>query len=85
MAKNQNMVQSKHEKIFMLVKQSKKVIVTVGEYKVVNREFDTFEQAEQYIASKPYKLIFNTFQILMNYAEKNKKTADEIAADTKNN
>lgn len=85
MAKQNQMQKSKHDDVFLLVKQGKKVIITVGEFKAHDREFDTIEQAEQFIASKPYKLIFNTFQILSHYAEKSKKTAGEIAADTKNN
>lgn len=85
MAQQNQMKKCKHDDLFMLVKQGKKVIITVGEFKAHEREFESFEQAEQFIASKPYKLIFNTFQILSHYAEENKKTAEKIAADTKNN
>lgn len=84
MVQQNQMKKSKNDDVFMLVKQDKKVIITVGEFKAHEREFDTFEQAEQFIASKPYKLIFNTFQILTHYAEKN-KTAEKVTADTKNN
>lgn len=84
--KTENIKTSKHEDIYQLVKKDGKIIIVCGEYKAVNKVFDTFEQADNYIASKPYKLIFNTFQILQNYAkEKNNANAQETNANTENN
>lgn len=80
---NPQMRVSKHSDVFTLVKQNNGIIIVVGEYKVCDKTFTNFNEAENYIASKPYKLIFNTFQIFMHYAKDkqtetvNKETAKE--------
>lgn len=68
---------SKHDDIFAIVKDKEKFIICVGEYKAVNKEFETVKDAETYIGTKPYKLIFNTFQILQNYAKKENTKQNE--------
>lgn len=86
MKQDQNFKLSKHSEIFGIVKNDKKFIIVVGKYKAVKREFDTAEQAEQYIGTKPYELIFNTFQIMQDYAKETKKQPrKKISEDTKNN
>lgn len=63
--KNEQFRVSKNEKIFALVKnENGKVVVCAGGYAVSERQFDTFEQADQYIATKPYEIIINLFYIL---------------------
>lgn len=63
--KNEQFRVSKNEKIFALVKnENGKVVVCAGGYAVSERKFDTFEQADQYIATKPYEIIINLFYIL---------------------
>jgi len=72
---NQQMRVSKHSDVFTLVKQNNGIIIVVGEFKVSEKTFSNFEEAEQYIATKPYKLIFNTFQIFMHYAKEKQNNA----------
>lgn len=77
---------SKNSEIFGIVKNDKKFIIVVGQYKAVKKEFDTIGQAEQYIGTKPYELIFNTMQIMFDYAKEAKKqTSKKTSKDTKNN
>lgn len=63
--KNEQFRVSKNEKIFALVKnEDGKIVVCAGGYAVSGKKFDTFEQADQYIATKPYEIIINLFYIL---------------------
>lgn len=66
MPKNGNQIQqSKHEQIFMLVKDKEgKVNIVAGNYRVSRKTFDTYKQADEYIGTKPYELIFNTCLVL---------------------
>lgn len=78
----------KNAEIFNLVRdENGKAVITVGQFVASAKKFDTFEQAEQYVNTKPWELIVNTSQIV-NYYEKTKKTAKNAKksnADTKNN
>lgn len=82
---------SKHDEIFHLVKDKNgKVNILVGNYKVSSKTFDTFEQADNYIGSKPYELIFTTCNvmtntIMQNEKEKQNKMAKEPTKETKTN
>lgn len=68
--------QSKIEPLFNLVKDEQdKVNIVVGNYRVCRKTFDTFKQAEQYIGSKPYELIFNTTCLII---ENNNKQNENI-------
>lgn len=66
--KNETLAQfSKHDEIYHLVKDEQgKINILVGNYKVSRKTFDTFEQADEYIGSKPYELIFTTCNVLIN-------------------
>lgn len=56
---------SKNEKIFALVKdQDGKIVICAGGYAVSQKRFETFEQADAYIATKPYEIMFNMYYIL---------------------
>lgn len=73
-----NVKPSKVDELFTLVKnQDGSVAIVVGEFKAVPKDFEDFKAADAYIATKPYKLIFNTLQILMNYAQKQKEQTVE--------
>lgn len=78
---------SKHDPIFHLVKDEQgKVNIIVGNYRVSQGKFDTFEQAENYIGTKPYELIFTTCNVMTNTIIQNEKTkemqlADKVDAD----
>lgn len=65
--------QSETDQIFGMVKIDEKVRITMGQNVISQKKFDTFEEAENYIASKPYELIYNGIFILQNYANETKK------------
>lgn len=89
MAKKQKVEQlakfSKHDQIFHLVKDKEgKINIIVGNYRVSQKKFDSFEQAEEYIGTKPYELIFTTCNVMTNTIienEKTKQTAKAAEAD----
>lgn len=59
---------------FTMVKdQNGKVFIAVGEFKISNKSFDTFDQAERYIGTKPYEIIINLIGLAIY--EKEKKTS----------
>lgn len=65
--------QSKVEKVFSLVKdENGKVRIVMGNMLASRKEFDTFKQADEFIGTKPYELIFNGVEILMRYKNENK-------------
>lgn len=59
------------EPIFAMVKDQKteKISIVVGNYKVSTKEFNTFKEAETYIASKPYELLINTSVLFLNFSK----------------
>lgn len=77
---NQNFKTSKNEPIFQLVKdENGKVLIVCAGYKASTKTFDNFKQADQYIGTKPYELIFNTFAIMLKIKEENEKETKENA------
>lgn len=54
------------DEIFNLVKKDEKVVITVGNYRVSKHEFNTFEEADEYIAKRPYDLIINLSSLAMH-------------------
>lgn len=64
---------SEIEPIFGLAKINDKVKITLGENLISNKEFDTFEDAEKYIESKPYELILNSAVVLLKFTQNNEK------------
>lgn len=67
------------EKVFALVvDENNKVNICLGGYKASNKTFDTFEQANAYIAKKPYELLINICAIILektNHEETKKESA----------
>lgn len=63
----QKIKKSKNTNMFMLAKEGDKVIIVMGNYKASEKTFDTFEQADEYIATKPYELILNMTLIHKQY------------------
>ena len=51
--------ESKHCKVFKIVKRKEKYIITLNMFNVSEKEFESVEDAENYIAEKPWELIFN--------------------------
>lgn len=50
---------SKTDSMFTLVKKDGKVRIAIGNYQVSTKVCDTFSQAEQYLATKPYEILVN--------------------------
>ena len=79
----QKIKKSKNTSMFMLAKEGDKVIIVMGNYKASEKTFDTFEQADEYIATKPYELILNMCLIHKQYEkiyeEQNKKNVAKDA------
>lgn len=67
---------SKISDIFTLVKDADgKIFIAVGQFKVCNKSFDTFEQAERYIGTKPYEIIVNLIGLAIYEKEQSKQSA----------
>lgn len=62
------------EPLFNLVKKDEKVKICVGNYLASPKDFDNYEDAEKYIASKPYELIINVSCIFMDFNHKQNET-----------
>lgn len=70
--------QSKHCKVFNIVKRKEKYIITLNMFNVSEKEFDSVEDAENYIAEKPWELIFNALLAVIDV----NKMKDETHTDT---
>lgn len=70
---------SKVDELFNLVKQNGKVIICVGNNRVSRKQYETYEQADKYIASKPYELLINVSILIQNLKanENQEKTSAE--------
>lgn len=52
--------QSEVEPLFAMVKTEEGIILCCGKFRVSTQKFKTYEEAEAYIATKPYELLINT-------------------------
>lgn len=86
MQNNTKFKQSKIDPLFNLVKDEQdKVNIVVGNYRVSRKTFDTFKQADEYIGTKPYELIFNTTCVLIEQNFKQNESNNETKPqDTEN-
>ena len=64
---------SKECEVFKIVKGKQKYFITLNVFKISEHEFDTIEEAEEYIQSKPYEILINTMFAIQNL-EKNANT-----------
>lgn len=71
--------QFKQVECFNVVKHEEKFIITIGNHMATDKKFDTMQQAEQYIATKPYELIANLCYtiFLTSYEIKEKEKEDQ--------
>lgn len=66
---------SKIDKVFALVKDEKeKVHICMAGKAVSRKTFDTFEQADKYLATKPYEIFINIAFIIKNLKENETET-----------
>lgn len=68
--------QSKTDEIFTLVKSKNGVKIAIGNYQVSKNVFTSFEQAEKYIASKPYEILINVTCLFTEMRMKNENTKE---------
>lgn len=74
---NEQVRRSKEEIFYFVKDENGKVVIVCAGMQASRKKFDTFEQAEAYISTKPYELIFNTFFIMQkNYEESKKSESD---------
>ena len=72
---------SKTDELFNLVKQNDKVIICVGNNKVSRKQFKTYNDAEKYIASKPYEILINVSILIQKLTTNENQNSAKIAED----
>ena len=75
---------SQEEPLFNLVKTDKGIIITCGKFKVSNKAFKTWKEAETYIASKPYEILINVSVLMCKLNEDEKKQKQNLGEGKKN-
>lgn len=58
---------------FAIIKQKEKFVIVLATDIISAREFDTFEEAEEYIKGKPWELLWATTMWVMMHAEEIKE------------
>lgn len=58
---------------FAIVKRGEKFVIILATDIISTREFDTFEEAEEYIGKKPWELLWATTMWVMMHAEEIKE------------
>ena len=88
--KNQNIKQSKQCQAFTLVKDKDGIKICVGNYLVSPEKFKTFNDAEQFIGTKPYDLIFASILTLIelkknenNQTQENAQSVAKLSSENK--
>lgn len=80
---------SKVDELFNLIKEQKtgKVIICVGNNKVSKKQFQTYKEADKYIASKPYEILVNVSVLIFKSLqdEKSKQIDKTNKAEPKGN
>lgn len=58
---------------FAIIKRREKFVIILAADIISTREFDTFEEAEEYIEGKPWELLWATTMWVMTHAEEIKE------------
>ena len=78
--------QSKIEPVFNLVsEEDKNVKIVMGNNVVSDKVFNSEDEAEDYIQSKPYELIFNACILFAQWTIKDNNHAEEKSINKKGN
>ena len=83
--KNQEIKQSKHTTLFSIVKQKEGYKIVTGNFIASSRSFKTINDAENYIGTKPWELIYNTIAIFRAYEKEMEKNNIQDSKDSKEN
>jgi peptide deformylase len=73
--------QSKMDDMFTLVKTKDGVKIAVGNYQISKKTFQTWADAERYIAQKPYEILINATCLFthLQFKNENDKTTKKDA------
>lgn len=75
---------SKVEEMFNLVKTDKGIIITCGKFKISSKSFKTWNEAENYIASKPYEILINVSVLMCKLNEDEKEQKKDLGEGKEN-
>lgn len=65
--------QQEQEDIFLIVRNDKKYLIAITNQIVSRKQFETVEEAREYIQSKPWELILNATAVMMKHLEELKQ------------
>ncbi len=68
--------QSETDELFAFAKTKEGVIILIGKYKVSSKTFKNFEDAEEYIKSKPYEILINVTMLMTKLQDNEKETKE---------
>ena len=77
------MFESKN-KPFAIIKKDEKYIITIGRNVATDKKFKSLEEAENYIETKPYELIFTLVYTAMNMYKETIETEERVKNTIKN-
>lgn len=66
--------QSESDELFAFAKTEKGIIILIGKFKVSSKTFKNFEDAEEYLKSKPYEILINVTMLMLKLQENEKET-----------
>lgn len=61
----------------LVLDEQKKVRIVTGNAVVSSKQFDTYEEADQYIKEKPYELIINTCLYIADMQKKQEQEQEQ--------
>lgn len=66
---------SETDNLFNLIKTKEGIVITAGKFKVSNKNFKTYKDAEEYLQSKPYEILINVAVLFtkLNLEDETKK------------
>lgn len=62
--------QVEQEDLFLIVNKDGKYLIALTNKIVSKQQFNTLEEARNYVQSKPWELILNATAVMMNYLQK---------------
>lgn len=77
---NQMYKQCECDELFAFAKTKDGIVVLCGKFKVSSKTFKTYEEAEEYVKSKPYEILINVAVLMVKLQleqEKETKTKGE--------
>lgn len=69
--------QSEVDELFGLAKTEEGVIILVGKFRVSRKAFKTFEEADEYIKTRPYEILINVTTLMVKLNQEEEKQQHE--------